>query len=168
MNPLAGLTAVFSALSESMAFEEKKRTDFENAGEFSRAADLERKNASATRMRGAAAAGRQRMAGSALASNQRLAYAMGNIDAGSGTAAQTMESSAIFSELDAQTLQNNAVRAAFGHEESARKYAAESKRLTGQYWIGGADYLNSADAAFDFKLASSALSSAVSFGAGGK
>ncbi|MFT3708040.1 MAG: hypothetical protein QM817_10325 [Archangium sp.] len=69
--------------------------------------------------RGAVEAGAIRMAGTQLEGQQRLAYAVGNVDASSGTAAQTIDSSRLYSELDAQTSSNNAVRAAMGFKEAA-------------------------------------------------
>jgi len=64
---------------------------------------------------GAAAAGRIRMGASQLAGQQRLAFAAGNIDSTSGTAANVMASSRLFAELDAETAVNNARREALGH-----------------------------------------------------
>lgn len=64
---------------------------------------------------GAAAAGRIRMGASQLAGQQRLAFAVGNIDSTSGTAANVMASSRLFAELDAETAVNNARREALGH-----------------------------------------------------
>lgn len=78
--------------------------------------------------RGAGEAGQIRMAGSALEGKQRLAYAASGIDATSGTAAQTIESSAVFSELDAATAVNNARREALGHRLSEIKLIDENQR----------------------------------------
>ncbi len=168
MNPLAGLSAIFDAFSATQAEIARKEAARENMIELDRSADMEAVNAVAARQRGAAAAGRKRMEGSAIAGQQRLAYAMGNVASGSGTAAQTQASSAIWSELDATTLRNNAVREAFGHEESARRYATASKKILDREYAPDKAGMSPADAEFNFKLASSALMSAASFGMGGK
>jgi len=125
----SGFTGIFDFAANAMARDEERRVNAENAAALNRSAAMEDQNAAMARIRGGTAAGRRRMAASALGGTQKVAYAMGSIDANSGTAAATSSSSAIFAELDAQTLQNNAVREAFGHEESARKYRADSQKL---------------------------------------
>lgn len=167
MNPLAGLSAIMEQFAMADAHQKEKDAYLANMAELDRSAQLSESNAVATMQRGAAAAGRQRMAGSALAGQQKLAYAMGNIDSGSGTAAQTIGSSATFSELDATTLHNNAVREAFGHQESARKYAAASKKIRDYVLAPDKAGFSPFDTEYFAKSASSALSSAASFGMGG-
>lgn len=119
-------TQMFGAVAELYGGSDERP---DHLAEYARSAAMEAQNAVAARMRGGIAAGRRRMAGSALGGTQKVAYAMGGIDASSGTAAQTSSSSAIFAELDAQTISNNAVREAFGHEESARKYRREAQKI---------------------------------------
>ena len=167
MNPLGGLSAILQAFAQVDAFTKTREAELANMAELQRSAGLEEQNATAALQRGAMAAGRQRMAGSALLGQQRLAYAMGSVDSTSGTAAQTQRSSAIFNELDAQTLQNNAVREAFGHKESARRYAAASKKIRDYYLAPGSAFGSPADTELGLKLASSALMSAAGFGMGG-
>lgn len=167
MNPLAGLSAIMEQFAMADAHQKEKDAYLANMAELDRSAKLSESNAVATLQRGGMAAGRQRMAGSALAGQQKLAYAMGNIDAGSGTAAQTQASSAIFSELDAETLQNNAVREAFGHQESARRYAAQAKKIRDYVLNPDSPGFSKFDTEYFAKSASSALSSAASFGMGG-
>lgn len=167
MNPLGGLSAIMDAFSSVAAFEAKKKTALENMVELTRSSRHEEANAVATLQRGAAAVGTKRSEGSALLGQQRIAYAMGNIDSTSGTAAQTQRSSQVFNELDATTLQNNAVREAFGHQESARRYAAAAKKINDYYNAPDSAGMAPADAEFGMQLASSALSGAASFGMGG-
>lgn len=167
MNPLGGLSAIIGAFAEADAFTKRRDAELQNMAELERSAAMEEQNATAVLQRGAMAVGAQRQAGTALGGQQRLAYAMGSIDSTSGTAAQTQRSSAIFNELDAQTLQNNAVREAFGHKESARRYAAASKKIRDYYLAPGSAFGSPADTEFGLKLASSALMSAASFGMGG-
>lgn len=168
MNPLAGISAIIQAFADVDAFTKQRETSLGNMAELERSATMERANATAVLERGAMAAGRQRMAGTQLAGQQRLAYAMGGIDSASGTAAQTMRSSAAFSELDAETLRNNAIREAFGHQESARRYAASAKKIRDYYLAPDSAGPSPADTEFGLKLASSALLGAANFGMGGK
>lgn len=168
MNPLGGLSAILQAFGQADAFTKEREAALDNMAELERSARMEEANATAVMQRGALAAGRQRMAGSDLAGQQRIAYAMGSIDSTSGTAAATMRSTAAFSELDAETLRNNAIREAFGHKESARRYAAESKRIRDRYLAPDSALGSPADTEFGFKLASSALMGAASFGMGGQ
>jgi hypothetical protein len=66
--------------------------------------------------RGAREVGQLRMRASQLEGSQRIGFAMGNVDATSGTAAGTISSSRLFSEVDAETARNNARREALGHK----------------------------------------------------
>lgn len=166
-NPLGGISAIMDAFAMSDAYDKTKATALDNAVELTRASRMEQADAVAIRQQGAAAAGRQRQAGTQLQGQQKIAYAMGDIDSSSGTAAQTINSSAIFNELDAKTLESNAVRAAFGHEESARRYTRASKKLIDYYQAPDKAGMSPADAEFGFKLATSALGSAASMGMGG-
>lgn len=166
MNPLAGLDLVIDMFAKTEAFNQKRSSALNNMSELDRSAEMEAENAVAIRARGGIAAGRRRMAASALGGTQKVAYAMGSIDGTSGTAAVTSSSSRIFAELDAQTLQNNAVREAFGHEESARKYRAEAKKLRDYYLAPDSAGMAPADAEFGAQMAASALGGAASFGMG--
>lgn len=168
MNPLAGLSAVFDAFGATMAETARKQAAIDNATEMYRSAKMEDSNAVAARVRGGEAAGRKRMEGSVLMGQQRIAYAMGGISSNSGTAAQTQVSSRAWNELDATTLRNNAVREAFGHEESSRRYKAEVKRIVDRELAPDSNFMSPADAEFGFKLGSSLLTSALGFGLGGK
>lgn len=166
-NPLAGLNAIFDMFAATQAEGARKSAAIQNMNELHRSSELEAANAVAVRVRGAMAAGRKRMEGSAIAGQQQLAYAVGNVASNSGTAAQTIASSKVWSELDATTLRNNAVREAFGHEESSRRYAAASKKILDRELAPDSAGMSPADAEFSFKLGSSALMSAASFGMGG-
>lgn len=168
MNPLAGLDIIFEMFGKTEAFTKKREAELANMSELERSAAMEEQNATMTRVRGGLAAGRRRMAASALGATQKVAYAMGSIDSTSGTAAATSSSSAIFAELDATTLQNNAVREAFGHEESARRYRTEAKKLRDYYLAPDSAGMAPADAEFGAQLAASALGGAAKFGMGGK
>lgn len=123
------LSFVPDLIAAGEKLKEADRVNAANQVEADRASRLERINAKSVLQQGIAAAGKNRMDGSRLAGQQKLAYASGGIDSGSGTARQTMNSSSIFNELDTQTIQNNAIRASFGHKESARKYSNQLAEL---------------------------------------
>jgi hypothetical protein len=72
--------------------------------------------------RGSLAAGVARMKGSQLAAEQQVGYATSGIDVGVGTPAQTIAQTRMMSELDAQTLKNNAAREAWGFATKAVEY----------------------------------------------
>ena len=67
---------------------------------------------------GASQAGRVQLQAGQLEGQQRVAYALSGVDASSGSAAATINSSRLFSELDAATARNNAMRAAMGHRRA--------------------------------------------------
>jgi len=167
MNPLAGLDLIFQMFAKADAFTKTRETALGNANELDRSASMSEENAVATRQRGGAAAGQARARGSAVEGMQKLAYAVGSIDSTSGTAAATMRSSNLYAELDAQTLRNNAVREAFGHEESARRYRNESRKIRDHYLAPDSAGMAPADVQLGMELAGSALGGAASFGMGG-
>jgi hypothetical protein len=120
MNPGKAITSVLGAILDGI--EVGVETDLDNqqqaiqSREWNRALRARMLQATDARVRGARDAGLLRMRGSRLEGQQRLAYAMGNVDANSGTAAQTISSSRLYSELDADTARNNARREALGHD----------------------------------------------------
>jgi len=104
---------------------------------------------------GATEAGRIRMGGSALEGQQRIAFAMGGVDATSGTAAQTIASSRLMSELDVSTSLNNARRQALGHritqdnltkqaEAEVRNFKTRQAKRTGDLVAAGASVVGEA------------------------
>lgn len=80
--------------------------------------------------RGNTEAGRVRMQGTQLARKQFVAYANSGVDPTQGTAARTQEQTAALSELDAQTVQNNAAREAWGFKAKASEFERERKNAT--------------------------------------
>ena len=101
----------------------------ENSKELERSARLEDANAVDSLARGAIAAGQARMRGTLLGAKQRVAYAASGVDASTGTAAGVVASTGIYSELDARTLSNNALRESLGHKEVGRKYRLQRQQL---------------------------------------
>lgn len=71
--------------------------------------------------RGEVESGKARREGTQLIAKQRVAYATSGIDGTSGTAAQVAAESRAMSELDAQTLRNNAMREAWGFKQKAKQ-----------------------------------------------
>lgn len=71
-------------------------------------------NARQSEIRGNREAGRLRMLGSQSRSAEKLKYIAGGEDASSGSAAAVLSDSAAMTEMDAQTVKNNAAREAWG------------------------------------------------------
>lgn len=69
--------------------------------------------------RGNADAARARMQATQMIARQKVAFASSGVDASVGTAAEAGASTRMFSELDAQTLKNNAAREAWGFKKQA-------------------------------------------------
>lgn len=68
---------------------------------------------------GAREAGRVRQQGGQLIEEQKVAYAASGVDPTQGTPASVMADTRLMSELDAQTLSNNAFREALGFQSKA-------------------------------------------------
>lgn len=75
-------------------------------------------------------AGMQRIAGAQLAAKQKVAYANSGVDTTVGTPAEVIASTEQFSEMDAQQIQNNAAREAWGYREKGKQIDDE-QRLAG-------------------------------------
>lgn len=79
--------------------------------------------------RGSFLGGLQRMEGSRTIARQQVAYEASGVDSTVGTPAQMAGATRLVSELDAQTLQNNAAREALGHTTTADNYRADWTRI---------------------------------------
>lgn len=77
-------------------------------------------------VRGGKEAGQTRSAASQLIAQQKVAYANSGIDPTVGTAADVMADTRAMSELDAQTLKNNAAREAWGFRRHGLKYGQQA------------------------------------------
>lgn len=104
-----------------------------NMGELYRSARLEEANAAGVLRQGVIQSAAARQRGSEVLGQQQLGFALGNVSATSGTSAQVQRSTAAYGELDAQTLANNARRAALGHREVARRYRADAEEVWASY-----------------------------------
>lgn len=106
-------------LSAEIQESDARRNELRNNA---RLADLAATDATS---RGMSEAGKQRMAGSQLVAKQFVGYANSGVDPTQGTAARTQEWTRAVSELDAQTLQNNAAREAWGFKTKANEMRTE-------------------------------------------
>lgn len=77
--------------------------------------------------RGAREAGQSRIETSRLVAQERVAYANSGVDASSGTAAAVQVDTRVLGELDAKTLQNNAMREAWGFRTYGIKYRDQAQ-----------------------------------------
>lgn len=73
------------------------------------------------------ATGQVRTKGSELAAQQGTAYAASGIDQSMGTAAAVQADTAAMSEVDAQTIRNNAAREAWGYAVDTQQEAEKAK-----------------------------------------
>lgn len=78
-------------------------------------AQISETNAQATLLAGQRAQQNVRLRTAKLKSGQRVAMAANGIDLGSTTAVNVLTSTDLMGEIDAQTVENNAIRAAFGY-----------------------------------------------------
>lgn len=121
----AWVQALFSTIGSAVGEAEDDRALQENFLQLNRAALREEALAADTLRRGAFVAGLKRMQGTATIAQQKVAYEASGVDSTKGTAAQVAASTRLVSELDAKTLENNAVRAALGHTEAATQHRDE-------------------------------------------
>lgn len=113
----------------AMATDSKIHADAANANELERVARLEDANAVDSLSRGSLLAGQARMRGSQVIGKQRVAYANSGVDVSVGTPVDVAGGTRLFSEMDAQTLVNNAAREAYGHEQVGIKYRAQKQQV---------------------------------------
>ncbi len=123
-NPGAIIANMFGMASVAEKSEAEEDALYANTLELERAARMADAQAVDALSRGNLLAGQRRMKGTSLMRSQKVAYAASGVTA-EGTPNQALDSSQFFSEYDAQNLQNNAVREAFGFKEVGRKYRAQ-------------------------------------------
>lgn len=78
-------------------------------------------------IRGSQEAARTRMAATQMMGRQKVAFGASGVDATVGTAAQVQAGTRMMSELDALTLENNAVREAWGYRSQAEHFGRQAK-----------------------------------------
>lgn len=108
---------------------EAAETSYRNQQELDRSARFADASAVDALRKGSFLSGRAREAGTSLGRQQSMAFASNGIDSTTGTAAQTVGSTARLTELQAQTFNNNAIREAFGHKETARGFRKQRDEL---------------------------------------
>jgi len=82
-----------------------------------------------TRVRGEQAAGKARTEGSRVVGEAKAALGASGVDAAGGSAQDAMATTRMFSELDAQTLKNNAAREAWGLNVEAANIGKQALAL---------------------------------------
>lgn len=117
--------AFYSAKAQRAALQSQARLDEINAR-------LMERGAQATLLAGQAEVGRVTMRAGQLKSAQRVALAANGVDLGVGSAAEIQASTDIMKEIDRNTIEANAVRAAWGYRTQGMNYLneAETKRAT--------------------------------------
>lgn len=85
-------------------------------------------------LRGLRESGQARMAGSQVIGEQQALAGASGVDPSS--VAGLAATSRAFSELDAQTLVNNAMREAWGHQVEGQQFGAEAKAAGQRKWMG--------------------------------
>lgn len=119
----AGMNIATTAVAES----QDDLTLQRNGQQLTKGAMREDALAIDTLRRGAVAGGLARMQGTSVIAQQKVAYEASGVDSTVGTPAQVAAGTRMVSELDAQTLQNNAAREALGHATTADQYREEWK-----------------------------------------
>lgn len=129
-NPLAAwLNLAVDTVGMTFTEESERSALDENYRQLTRAALREESLATGALRQGTFLGGLKRMQGTATIAQQKVAYEASGVDSTKGTAAQVAASTRLVSELDAQTLENNAVREALGHTEAATQYRDKFKAL---------------------------------------
>ncbi len=130
MDPFTILTLLsvgIGLVGSAASAEAQGREGAQNAAELERSA----RQAEAARLdalrRGQVAAARKRMEVGEVRGAQTVAFAAGGIDGTTGTALQVADATERVGELDALTIRANAVREAFGHQETARGLAMKAQ-----------------------------------------
>lgn len=77
--------------------------------------------------RGNQEASRTRTAGTKAASEQKVGYANSGVDPTVGTPVAAMAETRALTELDARTIENNALREAWGYKQQGAKFARQSE-----------------------------------------
>lgn len=101
-------------------------------------AEIMRARRSDALQRGAAAAGQIRSAGSSAIADSKVALAKGNVALDSPMALGIFQTSAMYSEQDAQTAKANAAREAWGYEVEEKNLESEAKAARRKSILGAA------------------------------
>lgn len=104
--------------------------------ELLRSARLADANAMDAVRRGGLLAAQARRRGVQLQAAQRVGFGASGLEAGEGTPAALAARTAAAAELEAATIENDAVRTAFGMRETARQYRSRLEQLSAQKAAG--------------------------------
>lgn len=118
------LTSVASTGLGLIANEQETRAKEKEAQDNAR---LAQRAAVDSLQRGDREAGQARIGTSRLIAEQKVAYANSGVDPTVGTPAQAGAATRVMGEMDAQTLQNNAVREAWGFRTYGIKYQTQAQ-----------------------------------------
>jgi len=130
-------TAVAGGFSAYQANEQGKYQQAlanQNAVMQERNADMQQHQASDTRARGVVAAEQQRDKARRMGARQATELAGNGLDISSGTSLDLFAETATLGEYDAQVVENNAAREAYGYDFQATntRYGARSTRASGR------------------------------------
>lgn len=118
---LAGVGAAFSVLGALQQGKEAQQQAYQQSSANLRAAQTEEVLVEDAVQRGSIEAGRFRDKVNRVASNQRAHFAGANIDISSATAQAFLSETAVYGELDALIIENNAQREAWSHAQRAEE-----------------------------------------------
>jgi hypothetical protein len=117
---------MFTTLAQTREEAERDREAFAiNKARLLRSVRQQESAAVGAGVEGGRQSGLLRSRGAQVLGEQRMAYAMGNVDATSGTAALVQDTTSLFTELDVSNTQNNARAQALGHRMTAQSYRDE-------------------------------------------
>lgn len=127
-----GIELLTGLIGTGLSMDSARREADANATELERSANLELLKGLDALRQGQVASGRARMKTGAYRASQAVGYAAAGVDASVGTPADVGLATERIGELDATTLENNAVRAAFGFRESARALRRQASSVRAQ------------------------------------
>lgn len=127
-----GVELLSGLIGTGLSMDSARREADANAAELERSANLEVLKSLDALKQGQVAVGRQRMKTGVYRSEQAVGYAASGVDSSVGTPADVGLATERIGELDAATLENNAVRAAFGFRESARGMRRQADTVRAQ------------------------------------
>jgi len=124
---LAGGTALMGAVGSYQESKSNKQMANYRAQVASNNARLAGMQADDAIARGQQAESQQRQKDARLAGQQRVGYAKSGVQVDSGSAASTVAETVALSELDAQTIRQNAARQAWGYRNQVNNYQNDAQ-----------------------------------------
>lgn len=127
-----GIELLTGLVGTGLSMDSARRESAVNAAELERSANLEVLKGLDALKQGQVAVGRQKVKTGVYRASQAVGYAAAGVDSSVGTPADVGAFTERIGELDAATLENNAVRAAFGFRESARGMRRQADNVRAQ------------------------------------